>query len=647
MGSKLFEKLKIGSMTVKNATFMAPMSLGYESQDGTINETLQEYWLARARGGVGCIITDALSVDPEVPYLGNTLCFRGEESIEKYAAFIDKIHSEGAKIIPQVTHPGPESVSAFYGVPPVASSVYLNSMGQKTRALSVEELPGIVAKYAETARNAKRAGFDGIELHCAHAYMLLGSFLSPMRNKRVDAYGGSLDNRARLLIEVLDAIKSACGKDFPVILRISGSEKNDQGNTVMDMKYLVPVLETHGVDAFEVSGGTQYEACNKIIACHGEERGLNVKEAAELKTAASVPVIVVGKINEPGYAKYLVDSGQADGVVIGRALLADAEFVKKTEEGRDSEISPCTSCAIGCVGEQSKRRPASCVINPALGKEKSLVLAESGSKKKAAVAGGGIGGAAAARALAVCGHQVTLYEKEKELGGQMRLACVPPHKQEISKWMAYLTGELKRLGVEVRLGTTADVNLLKKEGFDVVVAATGARPSYPPVEGLDRETAVNAWQVIRQEVPVMAGNVLVVGGGMVGCEVCELLMHQSRGPMQVTMIEMMDEIGAGMVVNNKVPGMKRLRALGVRMMPRTKLIKVTEHSAVVECDGRQTELNGLTQIIYACGAEADNRLYEEAKGQFDKVYCIGDARTPAQALEAVRDAWEAAVDAGQ
>lgn len=647
MRSKLFEELKIGSMTVKNATFMAPMSLGYESQDGTVNETLQEYWLARARGGVGCIITDALSVDPAVPYLGNTLCFRGEDSVQKYAAFTDRIHKEGAKIIPQVTHPGPESISAFYGVPPVASSVYLNSMGQKTRALAIEELPGIVEQYARTALNAKQAGFDGIELHCAHAYMLLGSFLSPMRNKRTDAYGGSIDNRARLLIEVLDAVKAACGEDFPVILRISGSEKNEQGNTVEDMKYLVPILEAHGVDAFEVSGGTQYEACNKIIGCHGEVRGLNVEQAEALKAVASVPVIVVGKINEPEYAKYLVDSGKVDGIVIGRALLADAEFVKKTEEGRDAEISPCTSCAIGCVGEQSKRHPASCVINPALGKEKSLVLTESGNKKKAAVVGGGIGGAAAARALAVCGHQVTLYEKEKELGGQMCLACVPPHKQEISKWMVYLTEELKRLRVDIRLGVTADAQLLKEEGYDVVVTATGAQPAYPPVEGLDPEKAVNAWQVIRQEVPVMAGNILVVGGGMVGCEVCELLMHQNRGLMQITMIEMLDEIGAGMVVNNKVPGMKRLAALGIRMMPRTKLLKVTENSGVVECAGEVKELTGLTQIIYACGSRSDNRLYEEIKEQFDKVYCIGDAHTPAQALEAVRDAWEAAIDAGK
>ena len=243
----MFTPLQIAGMEVKNRTFMAPMSLGYESQDGTVNEKMEAYWLRRAEGGVGCIIVDATSVDPSVPYLGNTLCFRSEESIQKYKHFTDKVHQYGCKIIPQITHPGPESVSAFYGVAPVASSVYPNSMGQMTRELAIEELPGIVDLYVKASLDAQRAGFDGIELHCAHAYMLLGSFLSPLRNKRTDAYGGSLLNRARLLFEVIDGIKEACGKDFPIILRMSGSEKDPQGNTLEDMKRLIPYLEKHGV----------------------------------------------------------------------------------------------------------------------------------------------------------------------------------------------------------------------------------------------------------------------------------------------------------------------------------------------------------------------------------------------------------------
>lgn len=646
MKSRLLEELKIGSMTVKNAVFMAPMSLGYESPDGTVNETMQEYWLARARGGVGCIITDALSVDPDVPYLGNTLCFRNEESIASYRRFTDRIHEYGTKIIPQITHPGPESVSAFRGIPPVASSVYLNSMAQRTRAVTLEEIPGIIQKYAKGAYDARRAGFDGIELHCAHAYMLLGSFLSPMRNKRTDRYGGSLDNRARLLCEVLDAIREACGPDFPVILRMSGSERDEQGNTLEDMKYLVPVLERHGVAAFEISGGTQYERCNKIIPCHGEVQGVNVPEAEALHEAASVPVIVVGKINEPRFAGYLVDSGKVDGVVLGRALIADPDFVNKMEAGDYEGIAPCAACAIGCVGEQTKRHPASCVINPAAGREKELELTAAEQPKRVVIVGGGIGGMACARAFAVRGHEVVLLEREMELGGQMRLACIPPHKQELSKWIVYLEHELERLSVDVRLNTAADRAVIDSLAPEVLILATGAKEMLPPVPGIDPEQAVTAWQVLSGETVIPGGNVLVVGGGMVGCEICEYLMHQKRGSLHITMIEMADEIGAGMVVNNRVPTMIRLNRPEITMMTGTKLMSVNGSDVTVERHGVQETFGGFTHVIYACGARPARALFDELKEAYPEAVLIGDASQPAQALEAVRQAVETAVRLG-
>lgn len=646
MASKLFESLKIGSMTVKNRTFMAPMSLGYESEDGTVTDRMQEYWLARARGGVGCIILDALSVDPRVPYLGNTLCFQREESITAYRDFTDKIHSYGAAAIPQITHPGPESISAFFGVPPMASSCYLNSMGQKTRALKKEELPAIVAQYAQASYNAKLAGFDGIELHSAHAYMLLGSFLSPMRNKRTDEYGGSLDNRARLLLEVIDAIKEKCGGDFPIVLRISGSEKNDQGNTLEDILYLVPKLEAHGIDAFEISGGTQYEQCNKIIPCHGEHQGVNVAEAKAIKAVATVPVLVVGKVTDPAYAMYLTDTGAVDGVVIGRALLSDPELVNKAQEGRLAEIAPCAACGIGCIGEQTKRRPASCVINPALGKEQELRLTPAQDQKTVAVVGGGIGGMASARAFAVRGDRVILLEKSERLGGQLNAACIPPHKQEISKWIVYLQGELERLQVDVRCNSTADTALLDSLKPDVVIVATGANEMLPPVEGIVPEKAITAQMVLRNEVPILGGNILVVGGGMVGCEVCEQLMHQKLGPMQVTLIEMTRAIGAGMVPNNLLPAMKRMAMQGIKMVTDCKLLSIEGGSVAVELAGQPAHMEGFTHIVYACGSKAESTLYEESKNRYPIVIKIGDANGARQALEAVREGWEAAVQAG-
>lgn len=634
---KMYTPLQIAGMEIKNRTFMAPMSLGYESQDGTVNEKMAGYWLRRAKGGVGCIIVDATSVDPNVPYLGNTLCFRGEESIKKYKSFTDQIHAYGCKIIPQITHPGPESVSAFYGIPPVASSVYPNAMAQMTRELAKEELPGIVALYAKASKAAKDAGFDGIELHCAHAYMLLGSFLSPLRNKRTDEYGGSLLNRARLLFEVLDAIKETCGREFPIILRMSGSERDPQGNTVEDMKRLIPYLEQHGVDCFEISGGTQYERCNKIIPCHREEEFTNLKEAREIKAVATKPVITVGKILDAKLAEDVLEAEEVDGVVIGRALLADPDFVEKAKEGRYEEIAPCAACGVGCVGEQTKRRPASCVINPLAGRELEFEEQPAKEAKKILVVGAGIAGLAAARILAKRGHHVLVAEKEQKAGGQLNLACRAPFKQEISKWIVYLKAECDRYGVEIRYETLADQAMIKETDPDVVILATGAKPVLLPVDGKEEMIAAN--DILSGKISIPGGNVAVIGGGMVGIETAEYLLHHSRGAAKVTLIEMAESIGQGMVPNNLVPTLKRLQQERVQVVTGAKVKSLEQDTVTVETAAGEVQHPGFTHVVCAVGSKAWNPLYEEIKDTYE-TYVIGDAREVAQALEAVRAAYE-------
>lgn len=404
----LFSTLNIGNMEVKNRIAMAPMSLGYEGEDGLINEKMTRYWEERAKGGTGLIIVDAVTVEKSAPYLGNTTGLFDDKQIPSFKKFTDRIHAHGAKVIPQITHPGPESISAFFGLTPVAPSVYPNALGNMTREITIDEIKDAVEKYGQAALRAKKAGCDGIELHCAHAYMLAGAFLSPLRNKRTDIYGGSLDNRSRFVFEVIESIKEKAGSDFPIILRISGDEKIDGGNTLEDMLYLVPKFIRMGIAAFEVSGGTQYEKPWNIIPCHGTEEFANLNQAKAIKEISSIPVLTVGKINDPKLANNIIEKGYVDGVVIGRALLADPEFANKAKEGRIDDIAPCATCGLGCIGEQSKRKPGTCVINPALGREAELEIEPSKRLKRVLVIGGGVAGLEAARVAALRGHDVTL-----------------------------------------------------------------------------------------------------------------------------------------------------------------------------------------------------------------------------------------------
>lgn len=622
----LFDELQIGSMILKNRTFMAPMSLGYGDQTGIPTLQEQAYWLERAKGEVGCIITDATSVDPNTPYLGNTLCFRSEESIVEYKKFTDKIHEYGTKIIPQITHPGPESISSFFGVTPISSSGYLNSMYQKTRELKVEEIPNIISMYANTSYQAKQAGFDGIELHCAHGYMLLGSFLSPLKNKRTDEYGGDLMRRARLLFEVIEAIKSKCGAEFPIILRMSGSEKIAGGNTVEDMLQLIPELEKRGVDAFEISGGSQYELPNKIMPSHGEECATNLKEAVRIKEISHVPVLLVGKINDAKLARSLVEEEKVDGIVLGRALLADPDFVKKVKEGKDCQIAPCTGCLAGCVGQQTKRLCGTCVINPFCGHEIEMKIEPSTSNKKIMVIGGGIGGLSAARMCALRGLDVEIFEKSNVLGGQINLASKIAPKKEMHKWIEYLENECQRLHIPVHLNHEVKVDDVNS--FDVVLVCNGSIPKKP------NENAYTAHDILGDKVDVH-GNVLVVGGGMVGVEASEYICEK-HPDAHVTILEMKKNIDDGESPANLVSTMTRIQTLPITALTETKLVSV-EDGVKVEKGGETQNLGKFDFIVYATGSKPDPSLYEAIRETGKETYLFGDASSVAQALEAVRD----------
>ena len=634
-------------MEVKNRIVMAPMTTNWAPDDGTISQKMIDYWEERAKGGVGLIIFEAVTIDAAFPYIIRTVGLWDDNLIPSFKRFVDAMHAHGAKVAPQISHPGPESFSWLKGVQPVGPSpVVCKTHGQVCRELTLEEIKTIVGQYGEAARRAREAGCDAMELHAAHSYMLAGSFLSPLRNKRTDAYGGTIDGRLRFLREVMESIRAKAGPDFPVILRISGDEHLPGGRDILDSQYIAPKLVAAGVDAFHISGGVVPDVFWRILPCLGTQPGLNVPAAAAVKEAVDVPVMVVGRINDPQLAEDILVKGYADMVVMGRALLADPELPNKAREGSIEDIAPCTSCGQGCLRTQLTYEPMTCVINPAVGREKEMVITPAVKQKKVLVIGGGPGGLEAARVSALRGHKVMLWEKASKLGGQINLAAIPPMKQELSKWIIYLSTQVKKAQVKVELNKEATPELIEKEKPDVVIVATGGKPLTPAIPGVEGKKVVTANEVLEGKLAISRGKVLIIGGGMVGCEIADMLAdtgyNQTTGSVPVTIVEMLADIGLDVIPQTRMLLLPRLREKGVEVITSATVREFLEDGVIIIKDGQEETIRGMDFIILACGTESVDELSAKLKDKVPEVYVIGDAKAPRKALEAIAEAAEIA-----
>ena len=655
---RLFSPIKISSMELKNRIAMAPMATNYTNRDGTISEQYKAYIEARAKGGAGLIILEVTSIDGSFPYVPNTVGLWDDKHIASMHGLTDAVHAHGAKLIPQISHPGPESLSFLHGIQPVGpSAVMCYSNKVMCRELSADEISRIVEQFGDAARRAREAGCDGLELHAAHCYMLLGSFISALRNKRTDAYGGSIESRLKLHLEVLKNIRAKAGRDFPVIMRLSGDELTPGGRDIRGTQYIAPILAEAGVDAFHISSGTFPQMSWRILPPTGTPLGLNTALSAAVKQAVKVPVAVVGRINDPRFAEDILNRNEADLIVMGRALLADPELPNKAMEGRFDDIAPCMGCGLGCIaGRGVGGRPMTCVINPTVGREREMEIAPTARPKKVMVVGGGPGGLEAARVAAIRGHKVALYEKQAKLGGQLNLASVPPMKQEIAKATQYLSHQIAKAGVEVQLDTEVTAAVVEQVKPDVVIVATGGEALIPNIPGVKGKEVVSAHDVLTGTVPMPHGEVLIIGGGMVGLETAEFLAHPGHNPVigrtAVTIVEMLDDVGTDMVAEGRTLLMQRLYEEGAMILTCRKVKRILEDGVVVVNTIKETKpdktvvyrdgqleetIRGMDSIVLAMGARAVDTLSASIKGKVAEVYVIGDAKQPRKALEAIAE----------
>lgn len=646
--AKIFSPLQLGRTTLKNRIAMAPMSMHYEATNGTVPKQLADIFVRRAEGGAGYVVIDAVTVDHKYWYIGKTTALDKDSLVPQFAAFAKRVSDAGSTLFPQLIHPGPESICALKGITPLGPSVNTNANGAVSRPITIDEIHKVVKQYGQAARRAEEAGCGGIALHVAHAYMLPGAFLSPLRNKRMDEYGGCIDNRARLILEIIEECRRNISRDFPIVLRVSGSEREPGGNSLDEMLYLAPKFEAAGVDMLEVSGGVQYEGLQNILPSHSQKIGMNVYEASEIKKVVNIPVFVVGKINDVRYAADLVERGLVDGVSMGRPLLADPDLPKKAYENRFDDITPCGSCGGRCITPEDLHHPVcKCHINPLVGHEYDYPFNPTDKPKKVLVIGAGPGGMYTAVTAAERGHDVTVWEKSKQIGGQLNLAVVSPGKQEMCKWLTHLNYRAKKAGVKFEFKKEATVENVKEFAPDAVVVATGATPLIPTfIKGVGDYPIITTHDILSRKVTIPKGTVCILGGGEVACETAEMLMADARpnsfattgsiGDVEVTLVEMQPQLMTGVCLPNRNIALASLRREGVKSYINSKVLEVTEHEVKIQHkDGTEEWLKGFDYIVLGLGSRKYDPLSEELKAFVPEVHVIGDAIKPGQSSDAM------------
>ncbi|NLZ39547.1 MAG: FAD-dependent oxidoreductase [Firmicutes bacterium] len=622
---------KIGKLTLKNRAIFPPMGTGYV-EDEQPKQQLLYYHVRRVMGGCAMNIVEIAAVH-ETSKSPTILGIYDDKFISGLARLAAAIKKAGGIPCIQLWHGGRQTSGKPFGGQPVApSAVKNNFINEEPRALTLTEIQEIVESFGLAARRAKEAGFEAVEIHGAHGY-LIDQFLNPYTNLRTDKYGGSLENRARFGCEVIKAVRANVGADFPILFRLSAQANVPGGIDLAEGIAAAQLYEEAGVDALDISQGC-YDALPYTVPPYFLPQKLNAANAAEIKKKTNVPIIVAGRINNPDLAEEILQNGMADFISLGRPQLADPDFVKKTMTGQTDKIVRCIACNQGCVGRLFRGLGTSCIFNPATGHEREVIITPAAIKKKVLVIGGGPAGLEAARVAKDRGHDVVLFEKKAGLGGQLVLAGRAPHKELFAESALQMGYRAFKAGVDIRIYTDATKEKIQSVKPDIVIIATGADPASPPIDGIDKPQVFEARAVLAGDQLIKAHKVVVVGGGLVGLEVMEVLLGQGKN---VTVINRGSEVGKDLETYIKPYVFGLIEREQIQIITNASCVKINDNSVTVEKDGKKQEIS-CEAVVIAVGSKSNSEIIELVKELGYEHYVIGDAQKPRKVLEAI---WEA------
>ncbi len=634
----MFSPIQIGPVTVKNRFVVPPMGNNFANTDGTWSDQSVAYYAERAKGQFGLITIEATVVHNNAKGGPRKPCLYDDSSIESLKKITDACHAEGAKVSIQLQNAGPEGNAVNAGAPIEAASAIPSVYGKDTPVeVPTEKVYELVKGYGDAAERAMKGGADAVEIHMAHGY-LVNSFISPRTNKRIDEFGGNFENRMRFPRLIVEEVKKRVGGKVAILARINSSDEVEGGDDVHDSAAIAAYLEDCGVEGLHVSRAVHIKD-EYMWAPTAVHAGFSADLVTEIKKAVSIPVITVGRYTEPYFAELMVREGRADLVAFGRQSLADPHMPEKAMNDDLEDMFPCIACLQGCVANMYKGEPICCLVNPFLGHEaEGLKKAE--QSKKVMVIGGGVAGMCAAFIAARRGHDVSLYESADKLGGNMRLAAYPPGKGDITNMIRSYIVRCEKTGVKIHKNTTVDLDFAKAEKPDAVIVATGSRTLILPIEGIDNPAIIHGSDLLDGK-RAAGRKVLVVGGGMVGCETAAFLGEQAH---DVTVIEFRDTVGADVIHEHRVFLMEDFKNYDIKKITNARVYKFYEDGVAYESpDGTQHEVRGFDSVVLSMGFRNYNPFAEQLEELGQEVYVVGDATRARRALDATREAYAAAI----